>query len=213
MNLEARLRKQQLESEIDSRWLHQEESNLKKRLSLITAAGGQEMDNLNNGGGGISDNNFYQQQNVRKFSPQNSVTGQQNLNEQCPSTPNSTTDSRPHTPGSNPGTLKTTKSMSMERCSTPTGGGGSSSDEKLMKKTLQLDRDNDQVYEATKNVVKSIMVLTQGVENPVGYLDLVKNIGVELRTLLSSVDQLTTSFPPQAHKYINLYRMKIIKFF
>lgn len=35
--MEAKLRKQQQESEIDSKWLHQEENNLKKRLSLITA--------------------------------------------------------------------------------------------------------------------------------------------------------------------------------
>lgn len=194
--MEARLRKQQLESEIDSRWLHQEETNLKKRLSLITTGGGQEMENSN---GSTFANNFLpsqQQQTARKFSPQNSISGPQSLNDQCPSTPNSTTDSRPHTPGSNPGTLKTTKNMSLERCSTPTSG----SEDKTVKKTLQLDRENDLVYEATKNVVKSIMVLTQGVENPVGYLDLVKNIGIELRTLLSSVDQLTTSFPPQAHK-------------
>merc|ERR1712025_578818 len=32
--LEAKLRQQQLQSEEDSRWLHQEESNLKKRLSI-----------------------------------------------------------------------------------------------------------------------------------------------------------------------------------
>lgn len=192
--METRLRKQQLESEIDSRWLHQEETNLKKRLSLITTGGGQELDNSN----GTFSNNFFPQQpqNTRKFSPQNSVSGPQSLNDQCPLTPNSATDSRPHTPGSNPGTLKTTKSISLERCLTPTNG----SEEKSVKKTLQLDRENDLVYEATKNVVKSIMVLTQGVENPVGYLDLVKCIGVELRTLLSSVDQLTSSFPPQAHK-------------
>merc|ERR1719361_2247588 len=31
--LEARLRQQQLQSEEDSKWLHQEESNLRKRLS------------------------------------------------------------------------------------------------------------------------------------------------------------------------------------
>ena len=31
--LEARLRQQQLQSEEDSRWLHQEETNLRKRLS------------------------------------------------------------------------------------------------------------------------------------------------------------------------------------
>lgn len=35
--LVERLRQQQLESEEDSRWLQEEETNLKKRLSIITA--------------------------------------------------------------------------------------------------------------------------------------------------------------------------------
>lgn len=191
INIEAKLRKQQLESEIENRWLHQEETNLKKRLSLITT--GIELDNTTSNGPFSS--NYFQQQNSRKFSPQNSISGPQSLTDQMPSTPNSSSDSRPHTPGSNPGTLKS-KSMSLERCSTPTNG----SDDKLVKKTLPLDRDNDFVYEATTNVVKAIMALTQGVENPGGYLDLVKNVGIELRALLSSVDQLTAAFPPQAHK-------------
>lgn len=69
-------------------------------------------------------------------------------------------------------------------------------------KTMPLDRTNDTVYMATTNVVKAIMTLSQGVEkaNAVEYLDLVKNVGIELRNLLGSVDTLSVVFPPQAHK-------------
>lgn len=69
-------------------------------------------------------------------------------------------------------------------------------------KTLSLDRSNDIVYAATTNVVKAIMALSQGVEKAVAteYLELVRNVGIELRTLLASVDSLAAIFPPQAHK-------------
>jgi len=42
--LEAKLRQQQLQSEADSRWLHQEESNLKKRLSITHSFGSEHSD-------------------------------------------------------------------------------------------------------------------------------------------------------------------------
>lgn len=64
------------------------------------------------------------------------------------------------------------------------------------------DRTNDAVYAATTNVVKAIMALSQGVERAVAreYLDLVRNVGIELRTLLSSVDALAAIFPATAIK-------------
>lgn len=78
----------------------------------------------------------------------------------------------------------------------------SPNERKEVTKTLALDRTNDIVYSSTTNVVKAIMLLSQGVEKAVAleYLDLVRNVGVELRTLLSSVDVLASIFPPQALK-------------
>lgn len=75
---------------------------------------------------------------------------------------------------------------------------------KEVTRTLALDRTNDAVYTATTNVVKAIMSLSQGVEKAaaIEYLDLVRNVGIELRALLSSVDTLASIFPPQAHKYV-----------
>ena len=52
------------------------------------------------------------------------------------------------------------------------------------------------------SVVKSVMALSQGVEKAYAteYLDLVRNVGVELRSLLGAVDQMSASFPAQCHK-------------
>lgn len=69
-------------------------------------------------------------------------------------------------------------------------------------KTMPLDRSNDNVYACTTAVVKSIMALSQGVEKAkaLEYLELVRNVGMELRNLLGSVDQISNCFPLQVHK-------------
>lgn len=93
----------------------------------------------------------------------------------------------------------------MERCTTPLSG-----DEKFVIKkveptrTMPLDRSGDIVYIATTSVVKSIMALSQGVDKSQAfdYLDLVRNVGIELRKLLGAVDQISVSFPAQCHKYV-----------
>lgn len=84
--------------------------------------------------------------------------------------------------------------------------------QKEMSKTLSIDRTNDSVYTATTSVVKAIMTLSKGVEKAaaIEYLGLVRSVGIELKTLLSSVDELTSIFPPQALKYVlqlnNIYK-------
>ncbi|KAL9876991.1 protein tyrosine kinase 2 Fak isoform 3-T6 [Glossina fuscipes fuscipes] len=74
----------------------------------------------------------------------------------------------------------------------------------IMKPTL--DRSKDQVYMATKNVVKAIITLSQVVDQDTGsnYLELVKNIGYELRKLLQSVDELSPLIPAEAHKEVEM---------
>ncbi|TDG42888.1 hypothetical protein AWZ03_010708 [Drosophila navojoa] len=69
-----------------------------------------------------------------------------------------------------------------------------------------INRANDEIYCATTAVVKSIMVLSQGVEKAHvdGYLNLVKNVGVELRNLLKSVDNISILFPAQALKEVEM---------
>lgn len=99
---------------------------------------------------------------------------------------------RPSSPGSSGEHLKTS-SLEWSSDGIP---------KKELTKTLALDRTNDAVYAATTNVVKAIMALSQGVEKAVAseYLELVRNVGIELRALLASVDALAAVFPAQAHK-------------
>ena len=65
-----------------------------------------------------------------------------------------------------------------------------------------LDRQNDPIYKCTTNVVRAVMTLSSGVEksNMSEYLDLVKDVGLELRSLLGTVDQISSQFPPQTHR-------------
>lgn len=72
--------------------------------------------------------------------------------------------------------------------------------------TLETDRTNDHVYECTTRVVRSVMQLSQGVTDARAeeYLDLVKNVGIELRNLLASVDDLMTFFPLWSKKEVEM---------
>ena len=66
--------------------------------------------------------------------------------------------------------------------------------------TADLDRTNDRVYDSTTSVVRAIMELTQGVQQTgrVEYLELVRKVGLQLRNLLGSVDELVDVFPVNA---------------
>lgn len=151
--LDARLRRQQEESEKDSRWLLQQEDNIKKRLSIASLTD-VKIEQTNGGS--------------------NHVTGKPPVAERTPLSPRLPADQ--HSSSSN-----------------------ASSPQPNDKK---VDRINDPVYKCTTNVVKAIMQLSSGVEqSKVGeYLELVKCVGLELRELLGTVDQITNVFPPQTHK-------------
>lgn len=143
----------------------------------------------------------------------NSHHGPSSLPECSPSISNSLGASRPHTPDFKLDNLKNSTS-SIENSSS-SNFNDTPSDSRLNndvatvkqtvnssgnKPTLAIDRSNDEVYSATKNVVKAIMTLSQDVEksNANNYLYLVRNVGIELRALLASVDRLSRVFPTQA---------------
>ncbi|XP_015917953.1 focal adhesion kinase 1 [Parasteatoda tepidariorum] len=65
---------------------------------------------------------------------------------------------------------------------------------------------NDPVYECTTSVVRSVMQLLQGVQKGQhsDYLELVKNVGIELRNLLAAVDQIVPTLPSWSHKEIEM---------
>ena len=69
-----------------------------------------------------------------------------------------------------------------------------------------MDRTDDKVYDCTTQVVKAVMLLSQGVQqsNADAYLDHVKKVGFELRTLLASVDEIVPLFPSSAHREIEM---------
>lgn len=151
--LDARLRRQQQEdSEKDSRWLQQQEDNIKKRLSIAS----------------LTDVKIEQTNGSS-----NHVTGKPPVAERTPLSPRLPADQHSSSNASSP----------------------QPSDKKV-------DRVNDPVYKCTTNVVRAIMQLSSGVEqSKVGeYLELVKCVGLELRELLGTVDQITNVFPPQTHK-------------
>lgn len=116
------------------------------------------------------------------------------VDQQPPSLEMMSDSPRSQTPGSNTGSLRKTSASSMDRSITPDGGAA--------KKTAALDRSQDKVYKATTLVVKSVMALSQGVDkaNSLKYLELVRNVGEELRALLGAVDEMSHLFPSQAHK-------------
>ncbi|XP_058790088.1 focal adhesion kinase 1 [Phymastichus coffea] len=72
--------------------------------------------------------------------------------------------------------------------------------------TADLDRTNDKVYDCTTSVVRAVMALSQGVQQSRAdqYLDLVRNVGIELRALLSSVDSLVEILPATAHREVEM---------
>lgn len=149
------MRRQQEDSEKDSRWLQQQEDNIKKRLSIASLTD-VKVEPLNGGA--------------------NHVAGKPPVAERTPISPRIPVDQQ-------------------------SSSSNASSPQPLNDK--KIDRANDPVYKCTTNVVKAIMSLSSGVEqSKVGeYLELVKRVGLDLRELLGTVDQLTNSFPAQTHKW------------
>lgn len=152
--IEARLRKQQEESEKDSRWLQQQEDNIKKRLSIASL------------------NEFPVESNGTH------VSGKPPIAEKPPLSPR----------------------LLQDQASTSSAATSPQGTEK--QTDSKLDRKNDPVYLCTTNVVRAIMKLSSGVEKSQidDYLELVKTVGLELRTLLGTVDLISSNFPPVTHK-------------
>ncbi|XP_063707985.1 focal adhesion kinase 1 isoform X2 [Culicoides brevitarsis] len=187
--IEAKIRKQQEESKMDSQWLQQEEMNFNKRLSLVT-----NNSNMDNDVSGPLSGSYHGAQS----------SGPGSLTDHFAMMGIGGNDLRPMTPGSNSGTLSKSITRSMERSTTPSTSDGQKKPE--VTKTMPLDRSNDNVYACTTAVVKSIMALSQGVEKAkaLEYLELVRNVGMELRNLLGSVDQISNCFPAQVHKEVEM---------
>ncbi|XP_027204780.2 protein tyrosine kinase 2 Fak [Dermatophagoides pteronyssinus] len=85
----------------------------------------------------------------------------------------------------------------------------------MMKKvncfSADVDRKEDPVYWGTINVVNSVRYLLKGVQelNTTEYIDLVKNVGQELRNLLANVDIFLEAIPDDEHRLITLAQKKL----
>ncbi|RWS12001.1 focal adhesion kinase 1-like isoform X2 [Dinothrombium tinctorium] len=71
---------------------------------------------------------------------------------------------------------------------------------------LRGDRSDDKVYQCTTDVVYSVRQLLQGVQESHvdDYIDLVKKVGLELRGLLASVDELVPTLPLWSHREVEM---------
>ncbi|XP_048256196.1 focal adhesion kinase 1-like isoform X4 [Haliotis rufescens] len=74
------------------------------------------------------------------------------------------------------------------------------------KMASNLDRTNDSVYQSTTNVVRSVMAMTKAAPQVKSedYVDLVKTVGLQLRSLLASVDETLPHLPQDNHREISM---------
>ncbi|KAG8534875.1 hypothetical protein GDO81_030054 [Engystomops pustulosus] len=63
--------------------------------------------------------------------------------------------------------------------------------------TANIDRTDDNVYQSVMELVKSVLQLKNDIYQlpPEGYVNVVKNVGLTLRKLIGSVDELLPSLP------------------
>ncbi|XP_054709539.1 focal adhesion kinase 1-like [Uloborus diversus] len=72
--------------------------------------------------------------------------------------------------------------------------------------TAEFDRTGDAVYENTTNVVRAVMSLSKGVQlgKVTEYVNLVQQVGLDLRDLLAAVDAIILNFPVWYHREIQM---------
>ncbi|KMY95110.1 focal adhesion kinase 1 isoform X2 [Drosophila simulans] len=188
--LGEKLRQQQKDSNSDSEWLIQEEL-LRQRSCSIPQ-------------GSLNDHQ------AQMFKLDFMSAGPSSLPD-C-----SNSSSRPMTPNANLSSLKSNHSSADHLSSLTTAEEQMGSNARNLGSAVPSrppNRADDEVYCATTLVVKSIMALSQGVEkaNTEGYLELVKNVGVKLRNLLTSVDKISIIFPAQALKEVQMAHQVLSK--
>lgn len=86
------------------------------------------------------------------------------------------------------------------------GSNGTRATSKSQSPRIQLDRTNDDVYKSTTAVVKSVITMSKEVSQnkQADHIDLVKAIGLELRSLLATVDDIVVEFPSHTHTDIQM---------
>ncbi|CAH1282481.1 unnamed protein product [Diabrotica balteata] len=204
--LRQKLNQQQMESEEDSKWLAESETNL-KRLSLNQESEPTES-TLTSPPTSPSYVSFSTYQPLSKTSSKlENYTAKEN---ELHSSTCSVNSSKSHSPVESAlNTLKSNQSDDHKEDSCRSTGSGvieCENRDTTQNTAHYLDRTNDRVYECTTDVVRAVMSLSQNVQKAVAdqYLDLVKKVGVELRALLASVDDIVPLFPSTAHREVEM---------
>ncbi|XP_053394577.1 focal adhesion kinase 1-like isoform X6 [Mercenaria mercenaria] len=178
--IEERLRRQQMESEKDAKWLISEERNLKRDIPRPQPPVTHNPLHIVEEGDIVKENtppNTLRQTEIRP-----SVTRTTSVNSRISSTSSRSSSTSDHDiPSSTP---------KPSIPSTPT----------LTKESL--DRSNDSVYDSTTAVVRSVMSLSQKAPSTRAdeLVDLIKAVGLELRGLLASVDEYSQELPQTQQK-------------
>nr|CAH7751185.1 unnamed protein product [Callosobruchus chinensis] len=187
--LRQKLRQQQVESEEDSKWLTESETQL-KQLSISRIPEGHHHQES------LSEPMASPSLVVAAVQPKGS----------------SASSSSSHSPA---GTMLNCEKS--DENSLPRSGSidtdSSERKEPSPNPTANLDRSHDCVYESTTEVVRAVMALSQGVQRAEAsrYLDLVRGVGVELRHLLASVDAIVTAFPSTARRQVEMAHQVLSK--
>ncbi|KAJ8969331.1 hypothetical protein NQ317_010103 [Molorchus minor] len=201
--LKQKLKLQQLESEEDSKWLAESETHL--RLSICGPASlDHDITHVNsNSLPSLPTSPSY----VNNSSPvlyqlSSNMTSSGNGNGIHSST-GSVSSSKSHSPLGSLTSTMTSKNESSMLLSGSECSDSEKTKDNAQNPTANLDRSHDRVYECTTDVVRAVMSLSQGVQQAAAdqYLDLV---GLELRSLLASVDGIITEFPTSAQREVEM---------
>ncbi|XP_018568544.1 focal adhesion kinase 1 isoform X3 [Anoplophora glabripennis] len=202
--LKQKLRQQQLESEEDSKWLAESETHL-KRLSICSPIDQEPTQDaysmtslptspsyVNN----ASPATYQLSSNLGALSLSGNGNGIQ-------SSTGSVSSSKSHSP---PGSLTSTMTGKHQISGSEGSDSEKSKEAASQNPTANLDRTHDRVYECTTDVVRAVMALSQGVQQAIAdqYLDLVKKVGLELRSLLASVDAIVIEFPVSSQREVEM---------
>ncbi|KAH8291543.1 hypothetical protein KR054_012618, partial [Drosophila jambulina] len=206
--LGEKLRQQRKDSNSDSEWLIQEEVSSKFDIDIHDIHSFSTFQRRRSSSIPHGSLNDHQSQ---MFKLDFMSAGPSSLPDSC-----SNSNSRPMTPNANLLSLKSNNSSADHLSGLATVSDEqqqAGSNARNFAAGRPLNRADDEVYCATTLVVKSIMVLSQGVEkaNTEGYLELVKNVGVKLRNLLTSVDKISVLFPAQALKEVQMAHQVLSK--
>ncbi|CAH1775354.1 unnamed protein product [Owenia fusiformis] len=177
--LHERIAKQQKASAEDAKWLQREETNF-----IPEVKEGQNSPN---------------EQKEKSPSLSLSSTGKVSQNSSAgPSSPISVEDSVDSLPPVSPPANQSVPNIPSE----PNTNGNP---EKAAA-SIELDRTDDHVYDATTTVVRAVMDMTKSVQLAKAdqYLDLVKKVGLDLRNLLTAVDSAMPHVSQDSHREIEM---------